>query len=307
MDWFGRAGSLLLELPRFGSARASTAFFFIGTHGCHGDSLKDSLTDVVTLVKRKPRFAQLVLVGDWNVDLLPNMAYDPWASLPGREDSHRERRATLTQFCDSVHVDIKIPEIIVSTPGGEFNEVALGVPITRIPVGDKASTDLPSLLDYFMQSRNNDIFTDTWIDWIPAVADHALLAARARCFEIVRTPRRGRWQVADWDDAVGWMAFNADNMGNCKSASSCTSFFLRAQDERQDKRSCAQRRAGRIPPHVRTIFQQIGSSSNAAERQSLRHYAGTLLRAHRAAKDEERANSIVKTGKVFQKSKRLFA
>ena len=48
-------------------------------HGSHGDSLLDSLSDVVVLVKRKPRRAELVLVGDWNVDQLPMLQCDPWS------------------------------------------------------------------------------------------------------------------------------------------------------------------------------------------------------------------------------------
>ena len=52
-------------------------------------------------------------------------------------------------------------------------------------------------------------------------------------------------------------------------------------------------------------FQQLAECRAESERKSLRHYAGTLLRAHRAAKDAERAKAIVNSGRAFQRSKKL--
>ena len=50
IEWRG-----ILEVPRSRKHGHSASLYIIGVHGSHGDALKDSLTDVVALVKRKPR------------------------------------------------------------------------------------------------------------------------------------------------------------------------------------------------------------------------------------------------------------
>ena len=157
-----------------------------------------------------------------------------------------------------------------------------------------------------MIRKDSCTLIDTWIDWEPAVFDYALIAARARCSEVVHLPRRGKWRPADWDETVAWMAANADQLENCETAASSNAFFLKAQACLQDTRSCAQRRADRNPPHIRSLFQQIASCGNESERRSLRHYAGTLMRAHRAAKDEERARSS-NLGELSKKQRSFIA
>ena len=98
IDWHGRAGSVLLNVPQMLSGSSHPFLYIVGVHGAHSDALVDSLTDVVTLIKRKPRFAQLLLLGDWNVDLLPTLQVDPWHDVPRRSEPHPDRRRTLESF-----------------------------------------------------------------------------------------------------------------------------------------------------------------------------------------------------------------
>ena len=50
LGWFGRAGSLLSEMPQTEADNTRSACYLVGPHGSNGDCLQDSLTDVITLV-----------------------------------------------------------------------------------------------------------------------------------------------------------------------------------------------------------------------------------------------------------------
>ena len=179
ISWQGRAGSILLEPP--GRGKRKSSLYAVGVHGGHGDALLDSFTDIVTLIRRKPRHSHLILLGDFNIDLLPSLAQDPWDDLPDRSECHRARRILLDTFASSLKLETVIPSRVESSPGGPFGDQAYLAPFTRIPVGACTSTQLPSFLDFFMRSSNKEIFLDTWVDWLPAVADHALVGATVAC------------------------------------------------------------------------------------------------------------------------------
>ena len=69
----GRARSILVLAPG-AHHLTNSSLHVVGLHGSHSDALVDSVSDVVALIKRKPRFSQLIILGDWNVDLLPSMS-----------------------------------------------------------------------------------------------------------------------------------------------------------------------------------------------------------------------------------------
>jgi hypothetical protein len=255
------------------------------------------------LVKRKPRRAELVLVGDWNVDQLPMFQCDPWSLRPNRSSCHHDRRVILSTFCDSLGVNTVFPERAVSAVGGPFGEASIAVPFTRVPIGESSETQVPSLLDYFMQK--NDMIQDAWMDWFSAVGDHALVVAEVRGDFGLPPPRRGNWHCNNWQEAVAWMAENASELKDHCTASECFSFFSKAQDILRDHRSCSQRRRDRVPEHIREVLQQIPDARSEAERLRLRRLSSTLFHAYRAAARDARAQSAVKAGHVFEKSKKL--
>ena len=63
---------------------------------------------------------------------------------------------------------------------------------------------------FFVAQKNT--IEDSWVDWLPAVSDHALVATRAKCATTQFSPRRGRWHVREdkWGDAIEWMRWNSD-------------------------------------------------------------------------------------------------
>ena len=303
VDWHGRAGSILLESSASTRDKHSTSIYNIGLHGAHGDALTESLTDAVTLIKRKPRRSQFLVCADWNIDLLPTLQHDPWCNLPQRSKHHRDRRLILESFCDSLHLWTVIPARVESPCGGPFGEHSLSVPLTRIPTGENADCTLPSTLDYF--AVKEDIIEDSWIDWMSGVGDHGLIAAAVKGNARSFRPQRGHWHCKDWFTCLQWMQQHGGIAKSFLDASSCTAFFLNAQDCLADERSNSQRRRDRVPAHIRSVLVQAATCSDEHRRQSLKHHAGNLFRAHREAIQTERAKYIVRTGRVFQKSKKL--
>ena len=81
-----------------------------------------------------------------------------------------------------------VPARVVT--GGPFGDKAYYVPFTRIPVGKCVNHQLPSLLDFFLACPES--ITDSWVDWLPAFADHALVAAAVGSAVQPFKPRGGR-------------------------------------------------------------------------------------------------------------------
>ena len=70
--WSGRASGLLL------GDESGGRLFLAGVHCAHGlPLLQQSLSDLVGLLRAKPRMVPWAALGDWNIDLLPSMQGDP--------------------------------------------------------------------------------------------------------------------------------------------------------------------------------------------------------------------------------------
>ena len=303
IDWHGRAGSILLEVATRQGGKSSASLYLVGLHGAHGDELQDSLTDAVVLVRRKPRHSQLVVLGDWNVDLLPTLLADPWGSLPRRSDHHKSRRLVLDTFCTSLKLKTVVPARVESCSGGPFGEQSIFTPFTRIPVGESSCLHLPSLLDFFAITQ--DIILDSWIDWLPAFGDHALVFASVQGNAKSFRPVQGHWRCSDWFASLAWMREHSTVVGSLFDASACNAFFLNAQETLADTRSCGERRRDRIPEHIRSVLARAALSKTEFERQNLKKTAGDMFRAHREQVKVERARYTARSGRVFEKSKKL--
>ncbi len=186
---------------------------------------------------------------------------------------------------------------------GSLGGLSAFAPFTRIPEGANSNQVLPSLLDFFLQE--GDLIEDSWFDWGPGCADHALIAARLDMTFKSSRQMCGKWHCQSWDNALHWFGEYGECIASCKDVDRCNRFFLNAQDVLQDQRTCAQRRADRIPESIRDTYAQIAASTLESERMSLRDTARQLLREHRKAVRDDQARYIVKTGRVFAPSKKL--
>ena len=94
--------------------------FIVGIHGSHGTLLIDSLADLSAILRFRPWSSRLLVVGDWNVDLLPSLVGDHWQSQLGRDLHHADRRAALYACLDAFKLDLHVPERVVSVADGFF-------------------------------------------------------------------------------------------------------------------------------------------------------------------------------------------
>ena len=135
-----------MRIHLFDKSRLNLALVFL--HGGHGDNLDSSLADTASLIKSRPRGSQPVVMGDFNVDQLPVSHYDPWSDAPERVRHHSIEQAYLSQLAGSFGLHSFLPEQVLSSPGGQWEEQAAFYPLTRCPVGDQSG--LPSFIDYSM-------------------------------------------------------------------------------------------------------------------------------------------------------------
>ena len=101
------------------------------------------------------------------------------------------------------------------------------------------------------------------------------------------------------------MRQHGDVAESFSDADACANLFLKAQETLKDGGNCAQRRQDRIPPSIRSVLSEAAVCSCESERRRLRAVAAELFREHRHKIQEERSKYIVKSGRVFQKSKKL--
>ena len=64
-----RCGAIHLS-QRASDSNKAVNLYLVGVHGAHGDLLMDTFADLAVLVRKRPFGSKLVMVGDWNVDLL---------------------------------------------------------------------------------------------------------------------------------------------------------------------------------------------------------------------------------------------
>ena len=133
--WRGRCGAIHLQ-QHFSPHTRGVNFFIIGVHGAHGALLADTICDVAHLARHRPFGSQVILLGDWNVDLLPSLLRDPWADVGERAQHHRHQRLLLEAFAEGHGFEIHVPSMCCSVPGGPFGEHCSQTPISRIPTGE---------------------------------------------------------------------------------------------------------------------------------------------------------------------------
>ena len=119
IHWRGRCGGIHFFQRRTNDV-PGVNLFIVGVHNSHGELQADVLADFAWMVKRRPYGTKVLAVGDWNVDQLPTLANDPFADCPGREWHHWQERARLDFCADQLRLEIVLPQVVASIPGGPF-------------------------------------------------------------------------------------------------------------------------------------------------------------------------------------------
>ena len=119
--WRGRCGAVHLYQAVSPTLQGFN-IFCVGVHGGHGDLFSDTLADLAFLLKFRPFRSQVIILGDWNVDLLASLACDPWLGMYQRSAHHLEQRAIFDTFFDQFRFDLSIPGLFGSILGGPFGQ-----------------------------------------------------------------------------------------------------------------------------------------------------------------------------------------
>ena len=108
--WRGRCGAI--HLPHRGTHNLMRLnLCIVGLHGAHGDRLVDTLADVAYLIRKWPFGSKVVVVGDFNVDMLPALELDPWADRADRGTHHADRRILLEAVADRFNLETNLPSM----------------------------------------------------------------------------------------------------------------------------------------------------------------------------------------------------
>jgi hypothetical protein len=303
VSWRGRCGSIhLYRKPSYLSDGIN--LFIVGIHGGHLDMLADSLADAAWLVKHRPFGSTPIILGDWNVDLLPDFAEDPWAGRRSHSQvlADAQRKDQLMSFLEASRLVLAVPTEVRSPPGGVFALECLLAPITRLPVGEQANRFLPSAIDF--AAGKADAIGKVMLHWRGVPADHAMMQVSVRhCF--VHVPQRKRlWTCTDPEACSASLL-----MSGCEPFVDATAFHSRVlelQATWADRTTCAQRRRDRIPIHIRSLYARIADTREEHDRKFLQRQAHLMLKSWIKRRIDERAVATIAGGHLFSKAKRLY-
>ena len=258
------------------------------------------VSDLSFLSKHAARNAQFVFLGDWNVDQLPALSIDPFASLPSRSIHHYDRRILLASWADSIGAEMHLPTCSLSFHGGEYDDLCLSCcPLTRLPIGLQVA--LPSCLDYSFDTQQ--LIEDSYLEWHGVPADHALYVCV--CNPIFRLPVRHKntWLPVCEDHAMSCFAdiplSNDTEVADLVDRLSCVQAHCR------DTRTCKERRYDRMPQDLRDVYRSVVCARDVCEAQRLRKLAWTKRRTWMADIRLQSRLKMASEGRVFCKAKKL--
>ena len=287
--WKARVGALELAYRRMAPV------FIIGFHGAQGDHRQESLADVRAMWRVKPCLAECILLGDFNVDLLPGSHNDPWSDLPGRASRHAEHRDILDSLLSTIRLEVKRPTTTVGMPISSFAQQVCDSHCTRVPLGDeKERVEIPSLIDYHAISCRLE--TSSTSNWAISLSDHSaivikVLRARAR-------PTKKSisiWQPMPNSDltttAVQLIRDDVDPTVLVKALQSIC----------HDEKSRKARNADRLPLSARTFLKRADEAANTTTRRALRKLAWREMKLHIRRLSVDRTIGKVKQGRAIRK------
>ena len=279
----------------------------IRTHGPHDDQMEFFADLSEVLASRSP--GKTLIVGDWNIDLLPTLSPDPFRDSPERMERHSERRLLLNAFLESSGLEAVIPERVRGLPGGTWNDVIFGIPITRVPTGSQAG--LPSLLDSAAFERG--LILDSEVCWEFGWSDHSINSWTVQVNFSRPGYRRRVWNVSSLVDCQSWCREKVPAAplinGHANGCSSVFSpFFSCAEslrDKFQSRLPCKIQHSMRMPFALRDLYNRI-AQCRTAEVSVLKRQAFLLHRTWIKNMATCSQRERIDRGHVLSRSKRMF-
>jgi hypothetical protein len=194
--WSDRCGLTLLRLPQT-LRRKCNDIAILGLHGPFSDDeLINTLSCSAQLLGQKCDGANAVVIGDWNIDMLPESLVDFFADHPARDQHQLECRQLAKVWADTNALHVTLPSAVHDTPVTQWDEPCALALITRVP---NCSWEVPSCLDWAMQSSGCNVTGD--IFWQPRVSDHAIVVLTFKARVDHERKRRTTWKRTDWQGA----------------------------------------------------------------------------------------------------------
>jgi len=278
-----------------------TKLAVVGIHGPSDERLLDTLSVLKADLTKSRRCHGVLVVGDWNIDLLPSLTDDPWKDLPGRDEKHKHERAQLEMLAETSRLEIRVPDIVIGSPGGRYMDAVSCVPASRVPSGMCALTDKPSLVDYCLHSRRLDI--SSCVNWDCAISDHGVLQVRMALANAWRRPPRKRWCCVD-EKACLRAAESLQN-SSYGTLSILADSARKLQYDHDSHERAATRSRRRLPDHIRGLWSEASRSTCEAERRSLFIHARELLHEHLVQAKAQKVIADISRGRVVARSKTL--
>jgi len=303
LQWRPRSGSLLL------AGTGLTDFLAIGLHGRMHTEAEDTLGELAQHMpgSHSSSFLQLCIVGDWNIDhswtFAGHIGLHSLAS--GQEPiAIQQARDLLSEFTDQFGVKSYFAERVLNFPGGLWSDACLACPYTRLPIGELAAIQRPSILDFAVATAGS--ISDSWLDWKSAPADHALVGFDVKWEFQVLQRRKTHWKCIDDDDTLAWLdRIEPPQLSSATLYEDICDLCLRMQQECEDTRTCEQKRAARLPFQIRDMYNRISLTTNESDRSSLKRLAWQARAQWWAHTKHSITAARVKAGKVLQKSRKL--
>ena len=298
-----------LDLSLRGTGKRNS-ICLVGVHGPHDTlDLHDHMGDVAHILGGRRAGSEVVLVGDWNVDMALTFAHCPCNSASqSSNENMSNRRLILETFAESSNLDFSFPAYIDGLPDDmTWHSMCTRFAFTRVPQGQQSG--VPSLIDFALSSSN--IITSCVGSWCLVPSDHCIVAFNINHRVRIASHRRSTWVIDDREAAVcyalaNWpKTFSQHNLTEHSTPSRFCEFLRTVRDVNSDHASCRVRRNKRFPFHLRfltTLYVRATGQRKHALRDRLWKAKVAWFESLRVS----RVRSQIDRGGTVQRTKRMF-
>jgi len=272
-----------------------------------GENLAATSFNLGALTYSKSRKPEHVIVGDYNVNLLPDRDLKivvqrlPKLQRSSLSGSMTARRDILDNFVKSSKLRMHVPVAIRGRPPGPHGDPLRGIVFSRMPEGNQLG--YPSLLDYAVAS--GQFVCNPRLEWAEGlVSDHARFWINVRYAAMF--PRRTivTWIPSDYEVAL-FEAVNvqiSDN-GSLEQLADSITAFQRCNKSQLNRKA---RHRLRVPFQIRSLSRQVACMQSSVERAQLVAVLRRLRSHWHADLRKAAVQRRLATGGVIVKTKKLF-
>ena len=295
-----KAHNRFLHLSLAFKAEQMAKLDIFAVHNAHGDKQDNTLIELSSCISALAYPRRVCVLGDQNVDLLPDDVHDPYMSDINRHQHHVAERCRVEAFSIAHNINIYTPHASRVPPPPPFHEFPFFpcVPISRVPPGERSESEKCSLLDFAMVTPS--IYVSSWLDWAIQISDHAILGVKLK-FEV---PWRSKghptaWRPLESKPVQEWFANNPkENL----DLHDFRAHISHAQDIFSVSRK---QKANHIPDSAAWNFHMASTCRFPNHSQIYYKNGWDILVGYRREQAKHRLDKAAKSGKVLAKCKKF--